>query len=282
MDAPPSAAEVSEAPTSQAESSTESASASGTDADVSPSDPVWDDDSVAGEPADSAGSEPEAMPDSAPSEAATESGGPEDSGPAVENATASVDDTPAQVDDAPATTDEAPAEVDEAPAQVEEAPADVDSARTDEPAAAVHAFAAPHGAGSAAANDDGSGPAGWTIKGNADSMLYHTEASPYYGRTKAEVWFDTEDHADAAGFTRWDRREHAPAKLVEIPPGPYGVGSAAPNDDGSGPEGWTIKGNADSMIYHTPASHSYHATKAEVWFDTEERAVAAGFRAPRR
>lgn len=43
-------------------------------------------------------------------------------------------------------------------------------------------------------------PAGFDIKGNADSGKYHTPASPYYGRTKAEVWFDTTDAAEAAGF----------------------------------------------------------------------------------
>jgi hypothetical protein len=44
------------------------------------------------------------------------------------------------------------------------------------------------------------------IKGNAYSMLFHTESSPYYGRTKAEVWFRTEEEATAAGFTKWTRR----------------------------------------------------------------------------
>lgn len=43
-------------------------------------------------------------------------------------------------------------------------------------------------------------PAGFDIKGNADSGKYHTPASPYYGRTKAEVWFDTTEAAEAAGF----------------------------------------------------------------------------------
>lgn len=63
-----------------------------------------------------------------------------------------------------------------------------------------------YGEGSAAPAADGSGPAGWTVKGNTDSMLYHTTESPYYGRTKAEAWFQTEDHARAAGFARWDSR----------------------------------------------------------------------------
>ena len=63
----------------------------------------------------------------------------------------------------------------------------------------------PYGPGSAAPNADGSGPDGWTIKGNADSMLYHTVDSPYYERTKAEAWFREESAAEAAVFTHWDK-----------------------------------------------------------------------------
>ncbi|MCS6711243.1 50S ribosomal protein L4 [Brachybacterium sp. EF45031] len=62
------------------------------------------------------------------------------------------------------------------------------------------AAAAPYGEGSAAALADGTAPSGYTIKGNAGSMKYHTEDSPWYGRTKAEVWFATEEAAQAAGF----------------------------------------------------------------------------------
>lgn len=61
---------------------------------------------------------------------------------------------------------------------------------------------------------------------------------------------------------------------------PYGEGSAAPLEDGSAPEGFAIKGNADSMLYHTPESRHYGQTKAEVWFATEEAAEAAGFSKP--
>jgi large subunit ribosomal protein L17 len=43
-------------------------------------------------------------------------------------------------------------------------------------------------------------PEGYDIKGNADSMKYHTPESPYYGRTVAEVWFATAEAAEAAGF----------------------------------------------------------------------------------
>ena len=72
------------------------------------------------------------------------------------------------------------------------------------PAAAAAAPAAaedaPFGEGSAAPLADGSAPEGFDIKGNQGSMKFHTPDSPWYGRTKAEVWFATEEAAKAAGF----------------------------------------------------------------------------------
>ena len=43
------------------------------------------------------------------------------------------------------------------------------------------------------------------------------------------------------------------------------------------PKGYDIKGNADSMKFHTPESQWYDQTKAEVWFNSVEAAEAAGF-----
>ena len=43
-------------------------------------------------------------------------------------------------------------------------------------------------------------PAGFEIKGNEDSMKFHTPESPWYSRTIAEVWFKTAEAAEAAGF----------------------------------------------------------------------------------
>jgi large subunit ribosomal protein L17 len=60
----------------------------------------------------------------------------------------------------------------------------------------------PYGAGSHAAPEDGSEPKGFPVKGNADSMLYHTPDSEYYDRTVAEVWFKTEEDAEKAGFSK--------------------------------------------------------------------------------
>jgi len=59
--------------------------------------------------------------------------------------------------------------------------------------------------------------------------------------------------------------------------GEYGVDSAAPNEDGSGPDGFPVKGNKDSMKFHEPDGQWYDQTVAEVWFRTAEAAEKAGF-----
>ena len=61
---------------------------------------------------------------------------------------------------------------------------------------------------------------------------------------------------------------------------PYGADSHAPLEDGSEPEGFPVKGNADSMLYHLPGTRFYNSTVAEVWFTTGEAAEAAGFQLP--
>ena len=61
---------------------------------------------------------------------------------------------------------------------------------------------------------------------------------------------------------------------------PYGAASHAPLADGSQPEGFPVKGNADSMLYHVPGSSFYSRTVAEVWFTDAEAAEAAGFELP--
>jgi hypothetical protein len=62
----------------------------------------------------------------------------------------------------------------------------------------------PYGPGSARVAAGAAAPTGWTIKGNEDSMLYHSPESPSYKQTIAELWFRDEETATAAGFARWD------------------------------------------------------------------------------
>jgi Family of unknown function (DUF5324) len=48
-------------------------------------------------------------------------------------------------------------------------------------------------------------PEGFTIKGNERSMKYHVPESAGYSRTVAEVWFNSEEAAQQAGFVRAQR-----------------------------------------------------------------------------
>ncbi len=54
-------------------------------------------------------------------------------------------------------------------------------------------------------------------------------------------------------------------------------GAVKAGEDGSGPEGYEIKGNAQSMKFHAPGGRWYDSTVAEFWFRTAEDAEAAGF-----
>jgi large subunit ribosomal protein L17 len=56
--------------------------------------------------------------------------------------------------------------------------------------------------GAVAANEDGSAPEGYTVKGNADSGLYHEPDGQWYGQTVAELWFKSAEDAEAAGFKK--------------------------------------------------------------------------------
>ncbi|MDQ0094929.1 50S ribosomal protein L20, sunset domain variant [Paeniglutamicibacter psychrophenolicus] len=80
-------------------------------------------------------------------------------------------------------------------------PADVNA-----PKAAAAAVAAPVAKKAAAkkaaapAAEGAEAPAGFVIKGNAQSNKYHVPGSTWYDQTVAEVWFETIESAKAAGF----------------------------------------------------------------------------------
>jgi len=61
---------------------------------------------------------------------------------------------------------------------------------------------------------------------------------------------------------------------------PYGEGSHAALADGSEPDGFPVKGNESSKLYHLPGTSFYNRTEAEVWFASAEDAEKAGFQLP--
>ena len=90
-------------------------------------------------------------------------------------------------------------------AKQEEAKAAAAETKAAEDAEATEATEAPTAdvpEGAVAANEDGSAPEGYTVKGNADSGKYHEADGQWYDQTIAEFWFKSAEDAEAAGFTK--------------------------------------------------------------------------------
>jgi large subunit ribosomal protein L22 len=90
----------------------------------------------------------------------------------------------------------------------------------------------------------------------------------------ADATVDEEDSASASAEAQSERRD-ADTEAADLP-----EGAVVPPEDGSVPEGYPIKGNANSMKYHEPGTRYYDITIAELFFDTVENAEAAGYEAP--
>jgi large subunit ribosomal protein L22 len=120
------------------------------------------------------------------------------------------------------------------------------------------------------------------VTGSAAARRARVERSRQAAAGKSSGTAASAKGASAATADEADETTNVQA-LVEIEDTaepPYGPGSAPANDDGSAPDGFDIKGNADSMLYHVPGSRFYEQTVAEVWFDSAESAEAAGFQLP--
>jgi large subunit ribosomal protein L17 len=122
--------------------------------------------------------------------------------------TAAKKTAPAKVEDTP--VDEAPAEETETVDPVEASAEAVDL----EPATEVEGvdddvfeetqggFAGKYAGSHVPLEDESQAPEGFPIKGNEDSMKFHEPDGQWFEQTVAEVWFESVESAEAAGFTR--------------------------------------------------------------------------------
>ncbi|MFJ6356453.1 sunset domain-containing protein [Pseudarthrobacter oxydans] len=145
-----------------------------------------------------------------------------------------------------------------------------------QPATGISASAAPHG-------DAGVAPR----HGQEDSAAASAEAA-VVPETAATAETADRTQSSALVETAADRDQQPPAVPTPEPAGhlaadePYGAGSASAGTDGSGPDGYTVKGDAGAMVYYEEGHPDYEQARADVWFESEAHAEAAGFRAPRR
>jgi large subunit ribosomal protein L17 len=100
-------------------------------------------------------------------------------------------------------------------------------------------------------------------------------------KAKSESAAATEEAEETAAETAAEDADVEVEESESDEEHPYGAGSHAPLEDGSAPEGFPIKGNANSMLFHDEESPHYEQTEPEVWFATAEDAEAAGFSRPK-
>lgn len=134
----------------------------------------------------------------------------------------------------------------------------------------TRAQAAKAAAESGEQGDDTSSDADEVVDAQEDEAAQENEAA-VQGFAAIDTDSDDTDADDAADEGATEQGEFAAGEWA---------GSVLPDADGNGPDTHLIKGNADSMLYHTTDSRYYKVTKAEVWFDTEANAEAAGFSKP--
>ncbi|TWS19147.1 50S ribosomal protein L17 [Tsukamurella asaccharolytica] len=82
---------------------------------------------------------------------------------------------------------------------------------------------------------------------------------------------------EAAEITETEAPAEDAAEGSDLP-----AGAHAPLEDvNEAPEGFPIKGNADSKLYHRPGTRFFDSTVAEIWFADEASAEAAGYSLPK-
>ena len=137
----------------------------------------------------------------------------EASGPADDSSEDSSDEGSTTSDAHGAPGDANPVQRDEDNVQIvseDEVPVNVDQTAegtapdSDQPVESVEGSAAFEGHGEGSYMGDNP-PEGYTIKGNERSKKYHVPGGSGYDRTIAEVWFDSEEAAERAGFSKAQR-----------------------------------------------------------------------------
>jgi large subunit ribosomal protein L4 len=96
----------------------------------------------------------------------------------------------------------------------------------------------------------------------------------------AKVGTKTAPKAKAEPKEKAEPKADKPKAAKKAEAGPYGAGSHAALEDGSEPDGFPVKGNESSKLYHLPGTSFYNRTEAEVWFASAEAAEKAGFELP--
>lgn len=136
--------------------------------------------------------------------------------------------------------------------------------------------------------EDGDGPQVLEADGSVTAMVLGSAAgssgasgssdggsSDSSGAGASDAGSSDAGSSDAGSADATDGRRTS--SLEEVRDGGYGVGSAAPLDDGALPLGHPVKAWEDTMTFVVPAHPSYGDAEPHVWFLDADAAQNAGF-----
>lgn len=115
--------------------------------------------------------------------------------------------------------------------------------------------------------------------GPDDLAAYSEEQDTESSDASGESSSDTDSHSDSTAGSA--DSEPAAKRSSKLPASGEGEEWLPGDGTRNVPEGFPIKGNADSGLYHPPASHSYTNTIAEIYFANVEAAEAHGYTLPK-
>ena len=124
-------------------------------------------------------------------------------------------------------------------------------------------------------------PGDWTADDAGGSQVWDAEGNLVEGwapGANAGTQTDHTDQGDQGSADRSSGSERRTSDLEEIRDGGYGVGSAAPLDDGALPLGHPVKAWEDTKTFVTPEHDKYDEADPHVWFTDADAAQRAGFR----
>ncbi|MEP6799837.1 MAG: hypothetical protein ABI890_16890, partial [Lapillicoccus sp.] len=124
--------------------------------------------------------------------------------------------------------------------------------------------------------DEAGGPQVWDADGNLIEGSAAGEPTSSNGPPASDGQTDSgATSEDASGDAAVERRT---SELDEVRDGGYGVGSAAPLDDGALPLGHAVKAWEDTKTFVGPDHPRYAEAEPHLWFTDEDAAQRAGFR----
>ena len=124
-------------------------------------------------------------------------------------------------------------------------------------------------------------PGDWTADDAGGAQVWDSEGNLVEGSAPGATTTTNDQSSQSHQSNQSDQSagtDRRTSELDEVRDGGYGVGSAAPLDDGALPLGHPVKAWEDTKTFVTPDHEKYDEADPHVWFTDADAAQQAGFR----